>query len=110
VGYVRRRSGVYGRGEFRKILIRSGGRQHWGSSSRTKREEVERGQVVSKPGSITPHRKFKARRISDEGGGGSAHAVFQWVSAAVLLSDDGRDGVATLPEGWRWYARGQCGG
>src|SRR3989449_5517810 len=28
----------------------------------------------------------------DEGGGGAAHAVFQRVSAAVLLPDDGRDG------------------
>ena len=27
----------------------------------TKREEVERGQVLAKPGSITPHTKFKAR-------------------------------------------------
>ncbi len=26
-----------------------------------KREEVERGQVLAKPGSITPHTKFKAR-------------------------------------------------
>src|SRR4029434_3641510 len=26
----------------------------------TKKEEVERGQVVAKPGSITPHKKFKA--------------------------------------------------
>src|SRR3989449_11699513 len=29
---------------------------------------------------------------ADEGGGGAAHAVFQRVSAAVLLPDDGRDG------------------
>ena len=35
----------------------------------------------------------------DEGGGGAAHAVLQRVSAAVLLSDDGRDGGGELPEG-----------
>ena len=37
----------------------------------TKKEEVERGQVVAKPGSITPHTKFKAEvyvHSKDEGG------------------------------------------
>ena len=37
----------------------------------TKREEVERGQVLAKPGSITPHTKFKAEAYiltKDEGG------------------------------------------
>ena len=36
-----------------------------------KREEVERGQVLAKPGSITPHKKFKAEVYvlkKDEGG------------------------------------------
>src|SRR5690606_9928661 len=36
-----------------------------------KREDVERGQVVAKPGSITPHRKFKAEiyvLTKEEGG------------------------------------------
>jgi elongation factor Tu len=37
----------------------------------TKREEVERGQVLAKPGSITPHTKFKAEVyvLSKEEGG-----------------------------------------
>src|SRR3989442_1634444 len=34
----------------------------------------------------------------DEGGGGAAHAVFQRVPAAVLLSDDGRDGGVHVAE------------
>src|SRR5262249_2889257 len=37
----------------------------------TKREEVERGQVLAKPGSITPHTKFKAEAYiltKEEGG------------------------------------------
>ena len=37
----------------------------------TKREEVERGQVLAKPGSIKPHKKFKAEAYvlnKDEGG------------------------------------------
>src|SRR4030043_32606 len=42
-----------------------------GERGGVKREEVERGQVVSKPGSITPHRKFKAETYiltKEEGG------------------------------------------
>ena len=37
----------------------------------TKREEVERGQVLAKPGTITPHTKFKAEVyvLSKEEGG-----------------------------------------
>ncbi|MFL5451922.1 MAG: elongation factor Tu, partial [Myxococcales bacterium] len=37
----------------------------------TKREEIERGQVLSKPGSVTPHTKFKCNvyvLTKDEGG------------------------------------------
>jgi len=37
----------------------------------TKKEDVERGQVLAKPGSITPHKKFKAQVVvltKDEGG------------------------------------------
>ncbi len=51
---------------------------------------------------------------ADEGRGGAAHAVLQWVSAAVLFSDDGRDGGGDVAGGggdgdaggqhrrWRW--------
>src|SRR4030042_6783283 len=43
------------------------------------------------------------------GGGGSAHAVFQWVSASVLFSDDGCDGGGGVAggggDGDAW---GQC--
>src|SRR5437763_16815756 len=37
----------------------------------TKKEDVERGQVIAKPGSITPHKKFKAEVyvLSKEEGG-----------------------------------------
>ena len=54
---------------------------------------MERGQVCAKPGSITPHTEVQGAGVHpDEGGGRAAHAVFQRVSAAVLLPDDGRDG------------------
>ena len=39
----------------------------------------------------------------DQGGGRSPHAVLHQLPSAVLLPDDGRDGlVVTLPEGTRW--------
>ena len=58
----------------------------------TKREEVERGQVIAKPGSIMPHVHFSVRGIRiEEGRGREAHAVFHGVSSAVLFQDDGRD-------------------
>jgi len=49
---------------FRKLLTRPGGRQHRRVVAAPKREEVERGQVLAKPGSITPHTKFKAEPTS----------------------------------------------
>ena len=56
------------------------------------RKDIERGQVISKPGSITPHTKFKAGSVRiDEGRGRATHAVLYRVPAAVLLPDDGRD-------------------
>ena len=65
------------------------------------REDVERGQVLAKPGSITPHTKFLARSVrAEEGRGRAAHAVLQRLPAAVLHPDDGRDRARSeLPEG-----------
>src|SRR5215475_5130753 len=46
---------------FRKLLDQGEAGDNIGALLRgTKREEVERGQVLAKPGSITPHTKFKA--------------------------------------------------
>ncbi len=57
---------------FRKLLDRGEAGDNIGALLRgTKREEVERGQVLCKPGSITPHTKFKAEAYilsKDEGG------------------------------------------
>jgi elongation factor Tu len=57
---------------FRKLLDEGRAGDNVGLLLRgTKREDVERGQVVSKPGSITPHTKFKAEIyvLSKEEGG-----------------------------------------
>ena len=79
---------------FRKLLDRGEAGDNVGVLLRgTKREEVERGQVLAKPGSITPHTKFEAEvYISDQGRGWSTYAVFQGISAAVLLPYDGCHG------------------
>ena len=57
---------------FRKLLDEGRAGENVGVLLRgTKREEVERGQVLSKPGSITPHTKFEAEvyvMSKDEGG------------------------------------------
>ena len=57
---------------FRKLLDRGEAGDNVGVLLRgTKREEVERGQVLCKPGSITPHTKFMAEAYilsKDEGG------------------------------------------
>ena len=57
---------------FRKLLDEGQAGDNVGVLLRgTKREEVERGQVLAKPGSITPHTKFKAEVyvLSKEEGG-----------------------------------------
>jgi elongation factor Tu len=57
---------------FRKMLDEGRAGDNVGVLLRgTKKEEVERGQVLAKPGSITPHRKFKAEVyvLSKEEGG-----------------------------------------
>jgi elongation factor Tu len=57
---------------FRKLLDEGRAGDNVGALLRgTKREDVERGQVLAKPGSITPHTKFKAEAYvltKEEGG------------------------------------------
>ena len=57
---------------FRKLLDQGEAGDNIGALLRgTKKEEVERGQVLAKPGSVTPHKKFKAEAYiltKEEGG------------------------------------------
>ena len=56
------------------------------------RADVERGQVLAKPGSIKPHTKFTGGGVrAEQGRGGAAHAVLHRVPPAVLHPHDGRD-------------------
>jgi elongation factor Tu len=57
---------------FRKLLDEARAGDNVGVLLRgTKKEDIERGQVIAKPGSITPHKKFKAEVyvLSKEEGG-----------------------------------------
>ena len=50
---------------FRKLLDEGRAGENVGALLRgTKRDEVERGQVLAKPGSITPHTKFESEAVS----------------------------------------------
>ena len=65
-----------------------------------KREEVERGQVLAKPGSITPHTHFKAEvYVLSKDEGGRHTPFFNNYRPAVLLPHDGRDGRGEAPGG-----------
>jgi len=66
----------------------------------TKREEVERGQVVAKPGSITPHTKFKAQvYILTKEEGGRHTPFFSGYRPQFYFRTTDVTGVVTLPEG-----------
>jgi len=86
---------------FRKILDQGQAGDNIGVLLRgTKREEVERGQVVSKPGSITPHRKFKAETyILTKEEGGRHTPFFNGYRPQFYFRTTDVTGVATLPEG-----------
>ena len=66
----------------------------------TKREEVERGQVVAKPGSITPHTKFLAQvYILTKEEGGRHTPFFTGYRPQFYFRTTDVTGVANLPEG-----------
>ncbi|MDR1036971.1 MAG: elongation factor Tu [Deltaproteobacteria bacterium] len=66
----------------------------------TKRDEVERGQVVAKPGSIVPHTKFKAEVIILTKEDGGRHTpFFTGYRPQFYFRTTDVTGVLTLPEG-----------
>jgi len=65
-----------------------------------KREEVERGQVVAKPGSITPHTKFEAAvYVLTKEEGGRHTPFFSGYRPQFYFRTTDVTGVASLPEG-----------
>ncbi len=66
----------------------------------TKREDVERGQVLAKPGSITPHTKFKAEAyILTKEEGGRHTPFFTNYRPQFYFRTTDVTGVVQLPEG-----------
>jgi len=66
----------------------------------TERADVERGQVLAKPGSITPHTKFKAEvYILTKEEGGRHTPFFTGYRPQFYFRTTDVTGVATLPEG-----------
>ncbi|MGH7043107.1 MAG: elongation factor Tu [Acetobacteraceae bacterium] len=86
---------------FRKLLDRGEAGDNIGALLRgTKREEVERGQVLAKPGSITPHTKFKAEAyILTKEEGGRHTPFFTNYRPQFYFRTTDVTGVVQLPEG-----------
>jgi elongation factor Tu len=86
---------------FRKLLDEGRAGDNIGVLLRgTKRDEVERGQVVSKPGTITPHTKFKAEvYILSKEEGGRHTPFFSGYRPQFYFRTTDVTGILTLPEG-----------
>ncbi len=86
---------------FRKLLDRGEAGDNIGALLRgTKREDVERGQVLAKPGSITPHTQFKAEAyvLTKEEGGRHTPFFTNYRPQFYFRTTD-VTGVVQLPEG-----------
>ena len=86
---------------FRKILDEGRAGDNVGCLLRgTKREEIERGQVLCKPGSITPHTKFKSEvYVLKKEEGGRHTPFFTGYRPQFYFRTTDVTGVARLPEG-----------
>ena len=86
---------------FRKLLDQGQAGDNIGALLRgVKREDVERGQVLAAPGSITPHTKFKAEGyILTKEEGGRHTPFFNGYRPQFYFRTTDVTGVVTLPDG-----------
>jgi elongation factor Tu len=86
---------------FRKILDQGEAGDNIGALLRgVKRDDVERGQVLAAPGSITPHRKFKAEvYVLNKEEGGRHTPFFSGYRPQFYFRTTDVTGVVTLPDG-----------
>ncbi|MBU2591640.1 MAG: elongation factor Tu [Nitrospinae bacterium] len=86
---------------FHKLLDRGQAGDNVGILLRgTKRDEVERGQVLAKPGSITPHTKFKAEAyVLKKEEGGRHTPFFKGYRPQFYFRTTDVTGIVKLPEG-----------
>ncbi len=95
------RTTVTGIEMFRKLLDEGRAGENVGLLLRgVKREDVERGQVVIKPGSVTPHTEFEAQAyILSKDEGGRHTPFFQNYRPQFYFRTTDVTGVVTLPKG-----------
>ena len=86
---------------FRKLLDQAEAGDNIGVLLRgVQRNEIERGQVLAKPGSITPHTKFKAQvYVLSKEEGGRHTPFFNNYRPQFYFRTTDVTGVITLPEG-----------
>jgi len=86
---------------FRKLLDAGEAGDNIGVLLRgTEKEDVERGQVLAKPGTITPHTKFKGEvYVLNKDEGGRHTPFFNGYRPQFYLRTTDVTGVATLPDG-----------
>ena len=86
---------------FRKLLDEGRAGDNVGALLRgTKREDIERGQVLAKPGSITPHKKFRGEiYILKKEEGGRHTPFFKGYRPQFYFRTTDVTGLVTLPEG-----------
>ena len=89
---------------FRKLLDQGQAGDNIGLLLRgTEKTDVERGQVVAKPGSITPHTKFKAEvYVLTKEEGGRHTPFFKGYRPQFYFRTTDVTGSVTLPAGSRW--------
>ncbi len=94
---------------FRKLLDQGEAGDNVGVLLRgTKREDVERGQVLCKPGSLTPHTKFKAEAyILTKDEGGRHTPFFTKYRPQFYFRTTDVTGVVSLPEGTEMVMPGE---
>jgi len=85
---------------FRKLLDQGEAGDNIGALLRgTKKEEVERGQVLAHPGSITPHKKFKGQvYILTKEEGGRHTPFFKGYRPQFYFRTTDVTGIVTLPQ------------
>ncbi len=86
---------------FRKLLDEGQAGDNVGCLLRgVEKEDIERGQVLAKPGTITPHTKFKAEAyVLTKEEGGRHTPFFNGYRPQFYFRTTDVTGVATLPEG-----------
>src|ERR671919_891903 len=94
---------------FRKILDEGRAGDNIGALLRgTKREEIERGQVLCKPGSITPHTKFKAEVYCLKKEEGGRHTpFFSGYRPQFYFRTTDVTGIVNLPSDREFVAPGE---